>query len=99
MKFVLHDWSDRENQKTLTELLGTLKLGYSKLIIEEFVLADRDAAMLPAMWDWEMMIFCKSLLGSQTQWTRLLDAAGFQVIKFWASPGDGLSILEAEPEG
>ncbi|KAJ6100179.1 hypothetical protein N7467_001714 [Penicillium canescens] len=98
MKFVLHDWSDRENQKILTELSGVLKLGYSKLIIEGFVLADHDAAMFPAMWDGEMMIFCNSMVDSQSQWTRLLDAAGFQVIKFWAPPGDGQSIIEAELE-
>jgi hypothetical protein len=61
------------------------------------MLADHDAAMLPAMWDWEMMIFCNSMERSQSQWTRLLDAAGFQVIKFRASPGNGRSI-EAEPE-
>lgn len=77
MKFVLHDRSDKDDQKILTELSGAMKLGYTTLIIEEFVLADRDAAMLPAMWDWEMMISCNSMERSQSQWTRLLDAAGF----------------------
>jgi hypothetical protein len=48
-----------DNQKILAELSRALKRGYSKLIIEEFVLADRDTAMLPAMWDWEInLYFC-----------------------------------------
>ncbi|KAJ5163950.1 uncharacterized protein N7500_005780 [Penicillium coprophilum] len=96
LKFILHDWSDEENQAILTQLAGAMKQGYSKLIIEEFVLADRDGAMLPAMWDWEMMIFCNSMERSQSHWTRLLESAGFQVIKFWAPPGDGQGIIEAE---
>ncbi|KAK4871037.1 hypothetical protein LT330_000274 [Penicillium expansum] len=96
MKFILHDWSDEENRAILTQLAGAMKQGYSKLIIEEFVLADRDGAMLPAMWDWEMMIFCNSMERSQSHWTRLLKGAGFQVIKFWAPPGDGQGIIEAE---
>lgn len=58
-----------------------MKQGYSKLIIEEFVLADCDGAMLPAMWDWEMMILCNGMERSQSLWTRLLERAGFQVIK------------------
>ncbi|KAJ5384127.1 O-methyltransferase family 2 [Penicillium concentricum] len=96
MKFILHDWSDEDNQTILTQLAGAMKQGYSKLIIEEFVLADRDNAMLPAMWDWVMMIFCNGMERSQSQWTRLLEAAGFQIIKFWGPPGDGQSIIEAE---
>ncbi|OQD71075.1 hypothetical protein PENPOL_c001G04565 [Penicillium polonicum] len=96
MKFILHDWSDEENHVILTQLAGAMKQGYSKLIIEEFVLADRDGAMLPAMWDWEMMIFCNSMERSKSHWTGLLEGAGFQVINFWAPPGDGQGIIEAE---
>ena len=73
-----------------------MKRGYSKLIIEEFVLADKECAMLPAMWDWEMLIFCNSMERTASQWTKVLDSAGFRIVKFWAPPGDGQSIIEAE---
>ncbi|OQE02756.1 hypothetical protein PENVUL_c039G09352 [Penicillium vulpinum] len=96
MKFILHDWSDKDSNVILAQIAGAMKRGYSKLIIEEFVLADRDSAMLPAMCDWVMMIFCNSMERSQSRWTRLLEHAGFQVVKFWAPPGDGQSIIEAE---
>lgn len=96
MKFILHDWSDEENHRILTELASAFTRGYSKLIIEEFVLADRDCAMLQAMWDWEMLIFCNSMERSLSQWTSLLDKAGFKVAKFWPPPGDGQGIIEAE---
>lgn len=72
--------------------------GYSKLIIEEFILADRDCNLLPAMWDWEMLMFCNSMERSESQWTKLLDSAGFKVVKFWHPPGNGQGIIEAEPK-
>ncbi|GKZ29847.1 hypothetical protein AbraIFM66950_006708 [Aspergillus brasiliensis] len=96
MKFILHDWSDDKSRQILSHLAAAMKNGYSKLIIEEFVLADKDCAMLPAMWDWEMLIFCNSMERTASQWTKVLDSAGFRVVKFWAPPGDGQSIIEAE---
>jgi hypothetical protein len=75
-----------------------MKKGYSKLIIEEFVLGDTHCAMLPAMWDWEMMIFCNSMERTASQWQRVLQSAGFKVNKFWYPPGDGQGIIEAELE-
>ncbi|PLB35979.1 uncharacterized protein BDW47DRAFT_119173 [Aspergillus candidus] len=85
MKFILHDWSDEDNQRILRQLAGAMQAGYSKLIIEEFVLADRDCAMLQAIME-----------RSQAQWTRLLELASFRVVKFWSPPGDGQGIIEAE---
>jgi transposase len=44
--------------------------------------------LLPAMWDWEMMVFLNSFERSEGRWKKLLDEAGFTVV-FWAPPGDG----------
>ncbi|PWY65800.1 O-methyltransferase [Aspergillus eucalypticola CBS 122712] len=96
MKFILHDWSDEESRLILSHLGAAMKKGYSKLIIEEFVLPDKECAMLPAMWDWEMLIFCNSMERTASQWMKLLNSAGFTIVKFWAPPGDGQSIIEAE---
>lgn len=73
-----------------------MKKGYSKLIIEEFVLDDTDCHMLQAMWDWEMMVFCNSMERTKAHWQRLLESAGFNVVKFWKPPGNGQGIIEAE---
>ncbi|KAJ5129958.1 Winged helix-turn-helix transcription repressor DNA-binding [Penicillium bovifimosum] len=58
-----------------------MKRGYSKLILEEFVLTDRDGLCCLPLWN------DPSLNGP---------GAGFQVIKFWAPPGDGYGIIEAK---
>ncbi|KAL4881780.1 S-adenosyl-L-methionine-dependent methyltransferase [Aspergillus karnatakaensis] len=95
MKFILHDWSDKQCLQILGHIRDAMKAGYSKLIIEEFILPEKDCPMLSAMWDWEMMVFCNSLERSESHWTRLLSDAGFEA-RFWYPPGDGQGIIEAE---
>lgn len=73
-----------------------MKKGYSKLVIEEFILADTNCAMLSAMWDWEMMVFCNSMERTKGHWQQLLESAGFKNIQFSFPPGDGQGIIEAE---
>ncbi|PYH85720.1 methyltransferase [Aspergillus uvarum CBS 121591] len=98
LKFILHDWSDEDCRRILRHVGAAMKKGYSKLIIEEFVLADRDCDMLPAMWDWEMLIFCNSMERTADRWRKLIGSAGFRVVKFWPPPGDGQGIIEAQLE-
>ncbi|KAL2855717.1 S-adenosyl-L-methionine-dependent methyltransferase [Aspergillus pseudodeflectus] len=95
MKFVLHDWSDAQSLQILRHIRDAMTPGYSKLIIEEFILPEKDCPLLPAMWDWEMMVFLNSFERSEGRWKKLLDEAGFTVV-FWAPPGDGQGIIEAE---
>jgi hypothetical protein len=92
MKFILHDWSDKQCLQILGHICDAMKAGYSKLIIEEFILPEKDCPMLSAMWDWEMMVFCNSLERSEGHWSRLLNEAGFEA-KFWYPPGDGQVCL------
>lgn len=88
MKFILHDWSDNDSVKILEKVREAMKPGYSVLVIEEFILPQKDCPMLSAMWDWEMMVFLNSLERSEGHWRRLLDETGFEA-KFFYPPGDG----------
>jgi hypothetical protein len=98
LKFILHDWSDDDCRKILGHIASAMERGFSKLIIEEFVLSDKNCDLRHSMWDWVMMIFCNSMERSITQWSQLLRSAGFTVVKFWNQPGNGTSIIEAELE-
>ncbi|KAL2847753.1 S-adenosyl-L-methionine-dependent methyltransferase [Aspergillus pseudoustus] len=95
MKLILHDWFDEQSLEILGHIRDAMTPGYSKLIIEEFILPGKDCPMLPAMWDWEMMVICNSFERTQGRWKKLLDEAGFTAV-FWAPPGDGQGIIEAD---
>lgn len=88
MKFILHDWSDNDSLRILEQIREAMTPGHSVLVIEEFILPEKDCPMLSAMWDWEMMVFLNSLERSEGHWRRLLDEAGFEA-KFFYPPGDG----------
>ncbi|KAJ5665184.1 uncharacterized protein N7477_007632 [Penicillium maclennaniae] len=96
MKFILHDWTDAQCYEVLQHLRVAMKKGYSKLIIEEFVLPDKGAPLAQTMLDWQMMVFCSSMERTQDHWEKLLTLAGFQVVQFWFPPRQGQGIIEAE---
>lgn len=96
MKFILHDWSDEDALKILENTRGAMAKGYSKLIVEDFVLQDIGCPLLPSMWDLEMMTLCNSFERSEQDWYKLFDAAKLKIIKIWRGPGDGLGLIEAE---
>ncbi|KAI9739069.1 MAG: hypothetical protein M1834_007281 [Cirrosporium novae-zelandiae] len=96
MKFILHDWSDEYSIPILRNIATAMRKGYSKLIIEEFVLPDEKCPELSAMWDLIVMNFISGMERSETQWKHLLESAGLKVMKVWRPPGDGQGIIEAE---
>lgn len=97
MKFILHDWSDNDSLKILNQIREAMTPGHSVLIIEEFILPEKDCPMLSAMWDWEMMVFLNSLERSEGHWRRLLDETGFDA-KFFYPPGDGQVRYLLQPD-
>lgn len=96
MKFVMHDWADRQCQQILEQFKGAMKKGYSKLLIEEVILADKDAEPLHLLGDWMMLAVHCGMERTRSHWERLLASAGFRVVKFWDPPCLGQSIIEAE---
>ncbi|KAL4913952.1 S-adenosyl-L-methionine-dependent methyltransferase [Aspergillus aurantiobrunneus] len=98
MKFILHDWSDAECVQILKHIRDAMKPGYSTLIIEEFILPERDCPVLPGLWDWMMLAFLNSFERSDGHWRKLLAEAGFKP-RFVYPPGDGMGLILAEPEG
>lgn len=96
MKFILHDWADAQCHEILQHLRTAMRKGYSKLIIEEFVLPDKDAPLSQTTLDWQMMVFCSSMERTRDHWKKLLTSAGFHVVKFWFPSRSGQGIIEAE---
>jgi len=73
-----------------------MKKGYSKLIVQEFILADKDPSLLQSMWDMQMLAFLGSMERTADQWTRLFESVGLKVINMSYPPGEGQGIIEVE---
>ncbi|BCR98264.1 uncharacterized protein AKAW2_31583S [Aspergillus luchuensis] len=95
-KNVMHDWSDEKARIILNYVVEAMEPGYSKLIMEEYIVPDQNASAIHGMTDVAVMVFCSGLERTTQQWTRLLDSVGLRVNKFWTRAGDGLGVVEAE---
>ncbi|KXG53248.1 Plant methyltransferase dimerization [Penicillium griseofulvum] len=95
-KNVLHDWSDEKATIIFNNLKPAMKRGFSRVIMEEYILPDQNARSLPCMTDIAVMVFCSGLERTRQRWSNLLTSVGLRVIKFWVREGDGLGIIEAE---
>ncbi|PWY96044.1 S-adenosyl-L-methionine-dependent methyltransferase [Aspergillus sclerotioniger CBS 115572] len=95
-KNVMHDWSDDKARIILKHIVDAMEPGYSKLIMEEYIVPDRNASAIHGMTDVAVMVFCSGLERTTQQWTKLLDSVGLRVNKFWTRAGDGLGVVEAE---
>jgi hypothetical protein len=73
-----------------------MKKGYSKLLIEEVNLADKDAEPLPSLLYWMMLAVHCGMERTRSHWEKLLASVGFRVVKFWDPPYPGQSVIEAE---
>ena len=72
-----------------------MKPGYSKLMIEEYILPDQNARYIHGMTDLAVMVFCSGLERTKQRWTNLLLVAGFNIDKMWMREGDGIGMIEA----
>jgi hypothetical protein len=86
--FVLHDFSDDACRIILSHIVKVMTPSYSKLLLNETVLPDRDCPSFFASGDITMMANLAALKRSRKQWIDLLESAGLKVVKFWASPDD-----------
>lgn len=93
---ILHDWSDEKCLQILEPLKLAMKPGYSKLLLHEMIIPETGASTFHSMLDMTMMAFNAGMERTESQWTELLNRAGFDVIKIWPPlQEDADGIVEA----
>ena len=87
--FVLHDFADSQARLILEQTRDAMEPGYSRLLLNEIVLPERDCPAFFATADITMMAVLAGLGRDSAQWTALVESVGLQVCKIWESPEDG----------
>ncbi|KAF4119523.1 O-methyltransferase [Geosmithia morbida] len=97
MHSCLHDWPDDVCQTILERIKEAMKPGYSKLLINENVIPDRDAWWETSALDMVMLTLFCSKERTEADWYHLLEElAGLKIVKIW-SGGKGVeSLIEVE---
>ena len=70
--------------------------GYSKLLINEFVVPDVEATWSITSMDWVMMALSAVKERTEKQWRALLEQAGLKVVEIWTYDQGTESLIEAE---
>ena len=71
-----------------------MKPGYSKLFINEWVLADTGASLLGSLLDINMMALLSGMERTESQWKSLLPTCGLEITKFWSVGRDAEGLVE-----
>ncbi|PYH81826.1 S-adenosyl-L-methionine-dependent methyltransferase [Aspergillus uvarum CBS 121591] len=96
LRFILHEFSDDNCRRILENITHVMTKGYSKILIEEFLLPDAHATLFHSMVDMILMVFGPGAVRTQTRWVALLESVGLTVNLVAHPDGDGPSIIEAE---
>ncbi|KAI1099214.1 putative O-methyltransferase [Jackrogersella minutella] len=93
---VLHDWGDDDCVRILEQLKPAMKSGYSRLLINEIIVPDRNATWPVTSMD--QLVFVLGAMGERTEahWQTLLKQAGFKVTKIYSYEMGSESLIEAE---
>lgn len=79
----------------LQHTADAMKKGYSRLLINEWVLSDTNSSFLPAAMDINMMCLFSGMERTRSQWDALLGRVGLKIIKLWGPGQETESLIEA----
>ena len=97
LHFILHDWSDEDSVRILSNIRPAMKPGYSKLIINETIISSTGADASRTGLDLCMMTMFATRERDQKDWTLLLKRAGFRITGTWTDTLKAHeSVIEAE---
>ncbi|KAF2112724.1 putative hydroxyindole O-methyltransferase [Lophiotrema nucula] len=96
LHMVLHDWPDDSCRQVLAQLVPAMKNGYSKILLNEIVIKDKDADWFSTSVDMLMMLCHSAYERTESDWRALCEGVGLRVSKIWDCEGNPEKVIEIE---
>lgn len=93
---ILHDWSDDQSRHILEQFIPAMEKGYSRLLVIDHVLPDRDSPWNLQALDWELMTFLSARERTEAQWRTLIETAGLKIVNIYKHPQGADACIELE---
>ena len=93
---IVQDWSDEVNAKILSAIVPAMKRGYSKVLINDFVVPNQGAAWPQTALDWELMASLGARHRTVAEHHELYEGVGLKVVGIWRHPHSLDSLIELE---
>lgn len=91
---VLHDWPDKECRIILEHLAAVMRRGYSKILLNEFVVPEDRISDFLNSCDLIMMGMSGGMERTKRQWDELVESAGLRIDRIWTLNEETESVLE-----
>jgi hypothetical protein len=97
MHSILHDWPDETCVKIVERIKQAMKPGYSKILINENVIAPTGAAWEATGLDLLMLTLFSARERTESDWRQLLEKqCGLKISKIWTHENGVESVIECE---
>ena len=80
----------------LSNTASAMTRGYSKILLNEFIMPDQGASLIAAQLDIAMMTVLAGQERTESQFKEIVEAAGLKIIKIWGEKPAIDFIMELE---
>ncbi|KAL8832104.1 MAG: hypothetical protein Q9191_000461 [Dirinaria sp. TL-2023a] len=94
LRNILHDWPDEICRQILQQLKDAMKHDYSKILVDENVLADQGASWQHTSLDFYMMALTAGQERTENHWRELVDSVDLQIVGIWVKGAENQSLIE-----
>jgi len=94
-RHILHNWSDVDGKKILSNIVEAMDPEYSTLLINEKVVADTNAPLEQGQMDILMWLHMSGKERTEREWKVLCEDVGLEIVKIWSADGVAESVIEA----
>lgn len=95
LHYILHDWSDADCLRILDSVKIAMRKDYSRLLVVESIIADRNADAFSTALDITIMSMVGAKERSEQHWRDLLTRAGLHIEAIHALVGNAECVIEA----
>ncbi|KAK4958294.1 hypothetical protein LTR10_004720 [Elasticomyces elasticus] len=93
---IIQDWEDETNQQILRALIPAMKRGYSKILINDFVMPDQGAHWMQTSLDWELMVSLGARHRTEAEMRKMIEGVDLKVVEIFKHPQSVDSLIEVE---
>jgi O-methyltransferase domain len=94
LRHILHDYNDEIARHVLAQLKQVMEPGYSKILLNECVVANQGAAWQHTSLDMFLMAMNTSQERSEKEWYDLIASAGLEIAGIWTQGVGSESLIE-----
>jgi len=93
---IIQDWNDEVNSQILRAVVPAMKKGYSKILVNDFVVPNQGAHWAQTCLDWELMASLGARHRTEAEHKKLYEGVGLKITGIWSHPQSLDSLIELE---